>query len=110
MGAMMTNDESETDRLLQRAAAGDAAGWGELLARNEARLRRMIAFRLDQRLQGRIDASDVLQEVYLEAFTNLSSYRREAAVPFFLWLRGITGNKLLELQRSRIGKRLDFFP
>jgi RNA polymerase sigma-70 factor (ECF subfamily) len=103
MGAMMTNDESETDQLLQRAAAGDAAGWEELLARNEPRLRRMIAFRLDQRLQGRIDASDVLQEVYLEAFTHLASYRREAAMPFFLWLRGITGNKLLELHRHHLG-------
>jgi RNA polymerase sigma-70 factor (ECF subfamily) len=102
----MAGDASETDRLLQRAAGGDQAGWGVLLTQHEERLRRMIAFRLDQRLQGRIDASDVIQEVYLEAFTHLADYVRDPAMPFFLWLRGIAGNKLRELHRHHLGTHM----
>ena len=99
----MAGEASETDRLLQRAVGGDETSWGVLLTQHEERLRRMIAFRLDQRLQGRIDASDVIQEVYLEAFTHLADYVRHPAMPFFLWLRGIAGNKLLELHRHHLG-------
>jgi RNA polymerase sigma-70 factor (ECF subfamily) len=99
----MTHDSSTTDRLLRRIGEGDGRGWGELLARHEPRLRRMIAFRLDPRLQGRVDPADVLQEAYLAAFQNLGTYLRQPAMPFFLWLRGIAGNKLLELHRHHLG-------
>jgi RNA polymerase sigma-70 factor (ECF subfamily) len=74
-----------------------------LLRRHEDRLRRMVAFRLDQRMQGRVDPEDVLQEVYLAAFRGLADYLRQPAMPFFLWLRGIAGNKLLELHRHHLG-------
>jgi len=57
-------------------------------------------------LQGRVDASDVIQEVYLEAFTHLADYVRDPTMPFFLWLRGIAGNKLLELHRHHLGTRM----
>ena len=54
----------------------------------------MVAFRLDQRLQGRIDPSDVIQETYLEASNRLAEYLRQPSMPFFLWLRFLTGQKL----------------
>ena len=104
---MTADNASDIDRLLRRAAQGDQTSWGELLTRHRERLRRMIAFRLDQRLQGRIDPSDVLQDVYLEASQHLAEYlRQEPALPFFLWLRGITGNKLLELHRHHLGTQM----
>jgi RNA polymerase sigma-70 factor (ECF subfamily) len=106
MVASMTGDSSETSRLLQRAAAGDQEGWGALLARHRDRLRRMVAIRLDQRLQGRIDPSDVLQEVYLEAQQHLAEYLQKPSMPIFLWLRAITGNKLLELHRYHLGTQM----
>src|SRR5262249_7850463 len=106
MGSMSTDNTSEAHRLLRRAAEGDQASWGELLTRHRDRLRRMIGFRLDQRLQGRIDPSDVLQEVYLEASQHLAEYLRQPAMPFFLWLRGITGNKLRELHRNHLGTQM----
>jgi RNA polymerase sigma-70 factor, ECF subfamily len=106
MGLVMADDASDTERLLEQAAAGDSASWGALLNRHEDRLRRMVAFRLDQRLQGRIDASDVIQEAYLEAFQHLPEYLREPAMPFFLWLRGIAGNKLRELHRHHLGTHM----
>jgi RNA polymerase sigma-70 factor (ECF subfamily) len=103
MASIMTRDSSETNHLLRRAASGDNASWGAVLQHHEGRLRRMVAFRLDQRLQGRIDPSDVVQEVCLAASRSLPDYLRQPAVPFFLWLRGIAGNKLLELHRHHLG-------
>jgi len=106
MVALMPGDLSETDRLLHSAAAGDQQAWGALLTRHKERLRRLVAFRLDQRLQGRIDASDVIQEIYLEAFQHVADYLRQPELPFFLWLRGIAGNKLLELHRFHLGTQM----
>jgi len=104
--SLMTENSSETGRLLQDAAEGEKESWGALLTRHEDRLRRMVALRLDQRLKGRIDASDVLQEVYLEASRCLADYLREPKMPFFLWLRGIAGHKLLELHRHHLGTQM----
>jgi RNA polymerase sigma-70 factor (ECF subfamily) len=99
----MTGNSSETDGLLHSAAEGDKDSWGALLARHQERLRRMVALRLDQRLQGRFDASDVIQEAYLEASKRLADYLKQPNMPFFLWLRFITGQKLLELHRYHLG-------
>jgi RNA polymerase sigma-70 factor (ECF subfamily) len=66
----------------------------------------MVAFRLDQRLRGRVDPSDVLQDAYLEAWRGLGSYLDRPEIPFFLWLRGIAGNKLRELHRHHLGTRM----
>jgi RNA polymerase sigma-70 factor (ECF subfamily) len=103
---MIEGNSSETNRLLKRAADGDQESWGILLTHNADRLRRMVAFRLDHRLYGRIDASDVLQEAYLEASKCFADYLREPSLPFFLWLRGITGNKLRELHRHHLGTQM----
>jgi RNA polymerase sigma-70 factor (ECF subfamily) len=73
------------------------------LTRHEARLRRMVAFRLDPRLRGRVDASDVMQEVHLEASRHLPDYLKEPGMPLFLWLRGIASHKLLEVHRHHLG-------
>ena len=106
MGSSVTGNSSETDQLLRRLAKGDHRDWGALLERHRQRLRRMIALRLDQRLQGRIDASDVIQEAYLEASTRLEDYLRRPTMPFYLWLRFLTGQKLLELHRHHLGAQM----
>ena len=106
MGTMTADSSSETNRLLRRAADGDQASWGALLTRHGHRLRRMVAFRLDQRLQGRVDPSDVVQDAYLEASKHLADYVRSPQLPFFLWLRGIAGNKLRELHRHHLGAQM----
>jgi RNA polymerase sigma-70 factor (ECF subfamily) len=106
MGILVAENSSGSDRLLRRAAAGDKESWGALLTRHEERLRRMVAFRLDQRLQGRIDPGDVIQEAYQEASENMAQYLSQPAMPFFLWLRGITANKLRELHRHHLGTQM----
>jgi RNA polymerase sigma-70 factor (ECF subfamily) len=89
------------------AAAGDTVAWGSLLMQHGDRLCRMATFRLDPRLRGRVDASDVVQEAYLEAADHRSNYFGQAErAPLFLWLRGIVGNKLLEAHRHHLGTRM----
>jgi RNA polymerase sigma-70 factor (ECF subfamily) len=93
----------ETLGLIDRAVQGDQTAWGELLARYRDRLRRMVALRLDRRLQGRVDASDVIQEATLEASRRLAEYSQNPTMPFFLWLRFLTGQRLLEQHRRHLG-------
>ncbi len=58
----MPEETSEHEELLRAAAGGDSECWHALVGGSRQRLHRMVAFRLDQRLQGRIDPSDVLQD------------------------------------------------
>src|SRR5262245_25766631 len=100
MGPELAQNSSETDRLLGQ---GDAAAWGQLLDRHRGLLRRMLALRLDHRLQGRIDPSDVIQEAYLEATERKDEYFRQRTMPFYLWLRLLAGQRLLILHRRHLG-------
>jgi len=98
-----SDNPSEVTRLLRRAAAGDPEGWRALFDRDRERLRRMVALRMDRRLQGRVDPSDVIQEAHIEAMTRLPEYLRESNLPFFLWLRLIVGQRLTLLHRRHLG-------
>jgi RNA polymerase sigma-70 factor (ECF subfamily) len=106
MGTAMTSESSDLPELLKRAGDGDAQALGDLFDRHRDRLRRMVQIRLDRRLQGRIDPSDVLQEAYLEVSRCLADYLRNPLLPFFLWLRFITGMKLQGLHRHHLGTKL----
>ncbi len=99
-------EENGTIALLALAADGDVASWGQLLTQSVERLARFIALRLDRRLQGRIDAEDVIQEIYVEAWRHLPEYRRNPSLPFYLWLRGLARNKLFELHRQHLGAKM----
>jgi RNA polymerase sigma-70 factor, ECF subfamily len=103
MVPFMDPNSTTTSRLLCLAEQGDQQAWTDILKPHHERLRRMVALRLDQRLQGRIDPDDVLQEAYLEAATHLQDYVKQSAMPFFLWVRGITGNVLLATHRKHLG-------
>jgi RNA polymerase sigma-70 factor (ECF subfamily) len=96
---MMADNSAETSRLLELARTGDNAALNEVFARHRSRLRRMVELRLDRRLQARIDASDVIQEAYVDVVGRLDEYLREPNYPLFLWLRLIVGERLLKLHR-----------
>jgi RNA polymerase sigma-70 factor, ECF subfamily len=102
----MTDDSSEIDRLLRQKAQGGPERFGALLEQYRPRLRRMVALRLDPRLHGRIDPSDVIQETFLEASARLAEYLRKPTMPFFLWLRFLAGQKLVTLHRHHLGRQM----
>jgi RNA polymerase sigma-70 factor (ECF subfamily) len=103
----MNQPEPDTEQLLARAAQGDQAALGQLLERHRPRLRHMIALRLDRRLLGRLDPSDVLQETLAEAARRLADYARLRPLPFYPWLRQLAWERLVQLHRRhvRAGKR-----
>jgi RNA polymerase sigma-70 factor (ECF subfamily) len=103
---MANENECDDEDLLRRLAQGDERALAELFARHRERLRQMIRLRLDRRLRGRLDTSDVLQEAYLEVAHRAREYLAQPTMPPFLWLRFLTGQKLLELHRHHLGVRM----
>src|ERR1051326_3154001 len=97
MGRTMTADPESSDDLRRRAGAADPNALAELFARYRDRLRRMVRLRLDRRLQARIDPSDVLQEAYLVLARRLPEDTPRPPMPFFLWLRVLTVQKLIDI-------------
>jgi RNA polymerase sigma-70 factor (ECF subfamily) len=88
-----------TEELLERVRRGDAAAVEGLLASHRDPLRRMIGLRLDPALAARVDASDVVQDVLLEAHKRLNDYLRNPAMPFHLWLRLIAKDHIIDAHR-----------
>ncbi len=94
MPALSSHDD--TDDLLERTSWGDKQARDLLLERHRARLRTMIAVRMDRRIRARIDPSDVVQDVLQEASKNLGDYLQDRPVPFLVWLREIAWKRLVE--------------
>jgi RNA polymerase sigma-70 factor (ECF subfamily) len=103
----MTHGPDDTQILLEHAAAGDGPALAELFERHRGRLEVMLRLRLDRRLQGRLDPADVLQEAYLEVARRFPEYvAANQPLPFYLWLRSLTGQKLAELRRRHLGVKM----
>src|SRR5581483_944606 len=66
----------------------------------------MIVVRLDRRLAGRLDPSDMVQEVLIEAHHKLDEYLRSRPLPFYPWLRRLAWERLIKLHQHHLrGKR-----
>jgi len=99
----MNVDPDETLDLLERARGGNRSAFEALFDRHRRRLLRAIALRLDRRVAARVDASDVLQETYIEAFRRLPTYLDREEMPFYLWLHWIAREKVLGMHRRHLG-------
>src|SRR5438309_11788404 len=96
----MWPDSTNTQELLAQAKKGDADAVDQLLARHREAVRRMIDLRLDPAIVQRVDASDVVQEVLLEASRRLQDFLRQPAMPFHLWLRHIAKDHVIDAHRK----------
>jgi RNA polymerase sigma-70 factor (ECF subfamily) len=103
MASREQEPDAEIDELVVRAVDGDRVALDELFGRHRGRLLRMVRLRLDRRVRNRIDESDVLQEALAEAWERLPRYLSDRRMPFFLWLRYLTSQKVLELHRRHLG-------
>lgn len=96
----------ETQRLLAAVSRGDAAAVNSLLERHRESLRRAIQCRLDRALARRVDASDVVQDVLLEAHRRLQDYAQAPRLPFAIWLRQLAHDRVIEMYRQhRVSQR-----
>jgi RNA polymerase sigma-70 factor (ECF subfamily) len=98
--------DDDCSRLIERLRCGDRSAAAELISRQRERSRRMIELRLDPRLRGRLDTSDVLQDAMLDVATRLEEYVKDPKVPFFLWVRLVVGERLAWLHRHHLGVKM----
>ncbi len=97
--------EPTDEALEQTLRDGDDEAMATLFERLRERLQRMVHFRLDPRLVGRIDAEDVLQEAFLEAKKRLGAFRGDDK-PFFVWMRLVTQQTMVDLFRKHVGAKM----
>lgn len=92
--------------LLKRVKEGDQQALAELFSMYRDRLWRIINFRLDSRLLGRVDADDILQEAYLAAAQRIEHYLDDSTNTFFIWLRLISQQTLIDVHRRHLGAKM----
>jgi RNA polymerase sigma-70 factor (ECF subfamily) len=102
----MSQSQCESEQLAARLLAGDRGALEELFVRHRKRLRAMVELRLDWMLRGRLDASDVLQDAYLDVQNRIDAYLSDPKLPPFLWLRLIVGERLINLHRHHLGAQM----
>jgi RNA polymerase sigma-70 factor (ECF subfamily) len=85
--------------LLDRVRQGDGAAIDGLLMRHRAAIRRMIDRRMDRLVQRRVDASDIVQDVLIEANRRLADYLANPTMPFQVWLRSMARDRLIDAHR-----------
>jgi RNA polymerase sigma-70 factor (ECF subfamily) len=96
-------DPNDTQNLLIRASEGDSRAVAELMEVYRGRLKQMVSLRLDRRLRKRVDPSDVVQEALIVASNRLREYTEQPTMGFYLWLRWITADKLMNTHREHLG-------
>jgi len=102
----MWPNSDETQELLSQARGGDATAVNRLLERHRAALRRMIDLRMDRVIGRRVDASDIVQDVLLDAHRRLEEYLVHPVMPFHLWLRQMARDRLIDAhRRHRVAAR-----
>jgi RNA polymerase sigma-70 factor, ECF subfamily len=99
----MTHDAAAIDDLVNRLGRGDQQALADLFAHYGPQLRRMVAFRLDVRLNGRVSTSDVLQESYIDALKRLPHFLAKPEMSIGAWLRWIVGQRLVDVHRQHLG-------
>ncbi len=92
-------DGEQTSELLVEARLGDSSAIDELLDRHRNSLRRMVDFRLDGKIKRRIDVSDVVQDVLVEASRRLQDYLANPTMAFHLWIRQIAKDRIIDAHR-----------
>src|SRR5438132_14203036 len=94
---------AEPGRLLLEARDGDAATLGRLLEVYRRYLALLARVQIGQRLQGKVDAEDLVQETFLEAHRHFANFQGTSEGQLILWLRQILAAKLADLLRRYLG-------
>lgn len=97
------NDKAQNLELIDRVVQGDEEALGELFSQHRDRLWRMINFRMDPRLHGRVDADDILQEAWLSVVQRIDHFLADASRSIFVWFRLIACQTLIDIHRRHLG-------
>jgi RNA polymerase sigma-70 factor, ECF subfamily len=106
MGTHMDKTPGDATDPIDRLRGGDRAALAALFDQYRDRLRRMVELRIDARVRARLDASDVLQEAFLDVAHDLDAYLADPKLPPLLWLRLHVGRRLTTLHRQHLGTKM----
>jgi RNA polymerase sigma-70 factor (ECF subfamily) len=98
----MQNDTSATNELIARARQGDVEALGQLLEACRPDLHDLAERQLHRRLTNRVDASDIIQQTFLEAHRRFTQFRGQQEAEWVGWLRGILEHKVLVAIRDHM--------
>lgn len=96
-------EHTVTQELLADAQRGKSEAVNQLLERHRTALRKLVQLRLDRKIARRVDASDVVQDVLLEANQRLQEYMANPCMPFHLWLRHLAKDRMIDMHRRHRG-------
>ncbi len=102
----MSEDSDDTTELIDRVIRHDEHALAELFSRHRNRLWKIVNFRLDHRLRGRVDADDILQESYLNTVKRLKFFLHDASRSIFVWFRLIVSQTLIDVHRRHLGAQM----
>ncbi len=102
----MINDGFDYAGELCQLQSGGEEAVATLFGRYREKLLRMIAFRLDSRIIGKVDGDDILQDAFVETARRIQDYLDQPSVPFFVWLRQITSQVLIDTHRRYLGAKM----
>ena len=106
MGTHLDETPGDATDPIDRLRGGDRGALAALFDEHRDRLRRMVELRIDARVRGRLDPSDVLQEAFLDVARDLDAYLADPKLPPLLWLRLHVGRRLTTLHRKHLGTRM----
>jgi RNA polymerase sigma-70 factor (ECF subfamily) len=90
----MSGDAQHPGTLLQQALQGDAEALGRLLEAQRAGLHRLAERQLEGRIAVRVDASDILQQTFLEAYRGFPQFAGRDMRELLAWLHSILDHKI----------------
>jgi RNA polymerase sigma-70 factor (ECF subfamily) len=99
----MWPEQEQTEQLLEQARQGDDEAVSALIERHRNALRHLVRMRLDRKIQRRVDVSDVVQDVLIEANRRLQNYLENPVMPFHLWIRHIARDRIIDAHRRHRG-------
>jgi RNA polymerase sigma-70 factor (ECF subfamily) len=96
----MKDDSLAPRQLLERALQGDSDALGQLLEAHRATMHRLAQRQLEGRIAVRVDASDVIQQTYLEAHRSFPQFAGRNERDLAAWLKGILDHKVASAIRD----------
>src|SRR5262245_6290221 len=107
----MTDDTPPPSDLLEQARQGHRDALGRLLEAQRAGLRRLAERQLKGRIAARVDASDLTQQAFLEAYRSFPQFAGRDVRELLAWLQGILDHKVAGairdhalLQKRNVGR------
>jgi RNA polymerase sigma-70 factor (ECF subfamily) len=92
MGTLENKTPGDPTDLIKALRGGDSQALAMLFDQYRDRLRRMVELRLDPRLRGRLDASNVVQEAFLDVIRDLNAYLADPKLPPLLSAPACSGS------------------